>query len=72
MARLLIKFGIDLNKKDVAGHQALYYAVIQGFHRMTILLIANFASCFCQKGVKLAQLTDDTLMKVILEKGKLY
>ncbi len=46
MAALLIKFGCDVNHKDVAGRHSLFYAVRQGYHNMAIILIANYASCF--------------------------
>ena len=46
MAKLLVKFGSDVNWRDIMGRSPLYYAVQMENVQLVIMLIANFSSCF--------------------------
>lgn len=68
MCYLLIRFGSDLNHKDLSRKLCLHYAVQQKAHQVTILLIANGSSIFSSLKVT----SDEELMQEILLKGKQF
>lgn len=74
IAKLLIMFGAEPNHKDIAGRTALFFAVKYSFQEMTTTLIANFSSCFMvdKYNQSLIQTATDPVIKIMVEKGKLY
>jgi len=74
MVVTLIKFGAEISAKDLNGRTALYFAVRNGHQDIINTLIANFSSCFVidNQGLSLLDVTDSALLKMIIQKGKIY
>jgi hypothetical protein len=78
MAYLLIMLRIPMNEDDMAQRKCLYYAIKLGYHKMVVILIANFTRCFWltknRDGGRIFTTydTDDPLMRAILSKGRQY
>ena len=72
MAKLLIRYGSDVNARDINGRGPLYHAVIHSFREMTDILIANMASVFMfdYNGNSIASVALDPGIKLQIDKGK--
>jgi ankyrin repeat protein len=74
ICKLLIIFGFDVNHKDIAGRTALFFAVKYNYREVVVTLVANFSSCFVidKYNQSLIHAATDPIMKLIVEKGKIY
>jgi len=73
MAKLLIRYGSDVNARDITGRGPLFHAVIKNFREMSDILIANMASVFMfdYHGNSVSSVSLDVGIKLQLEKGKM-
>ena len=73
MAKLLIRYGSDVNARDITGRGPLFHAVINNFREMSDILIANMASVFMfdYHGNSVSSVSLDVGIRLQLEKGKM-
>jgi ankyrin repeat protein len=73
MACLLIRYGSDVNSKDINGRGPLYFAAINGHRELVDILIGNMASCFTvdNNGDSITSVVLEPLIKSRLQKGKM-
>ncbi|CAI2360714.1 unnamed protein product [Moneuplotes crassus] len=73
IVRLLIKYGANINLKDVSGRTALYIACKYNHHDIVRTLLANKANAFikCSRKITPQDATSDHAIHQMLEKGKM-